>query len=72
MTSSYHFVSLSNFELFADICQRKNIALPENYIKTLESMWNYLSVTMRPSGYGIQNNDADLSYNRDLNNSLTR
>jgi len=35
-------------------------------------MWNYLSVTMRPSGYGIQNNDADLSYNRDLNNSLTR
>ena len=64
LTSSYHHVALSNFNLFAEICNRNNVKLPEYYTKTLESMWNYLALTMRPDGFGILNNDADLENTR--------
>jgi len=65
LTSSYHFVALSNFKLFADICKKNNVALPEYYTKTLEDMYNYLALTIRPDGFGLLNNDADLMYNRE-------
>lgn len=65
LTSSYHFVALSNFKLFADICQKNNVPLPEYYTKTLEDMYNYLALTMRPDGFGLLNNDADLMNNRE-------
>jgi hypothetical protein len=65
LTSSYHFVALSNFNLFADICRKNNVPLPEYYTKTLENMWNYLALSIRPDGYGLLNNDADLMFNRD-------
>ena len=64
LTSSYHHVALSNFNLFAEICRRNNVPLPEYYTKTLEAMWNYLAKTMRPDGFGILNNDADLENTR--------
>jgi hypothetical protein len=63
LTSSYHFVALSNFKLFADICQKNKVSLPEYYTKTLEDMYNYLALTMRPDGFGLLNNDADLMNN---------
>ena len=65
LTSSYHFVALSNFKLFADICHKNNVPLPEYYTKTLESMWNYLALSVRPDGFGLLNNDADQMYNRE-------
>ncbi len=65
LTSSYHHVALSNFNLFANICKKNNVPLPEYYTKTLESMWNYLALTIRPDGYGLLNNDADLNNNRE-------
>ena len=65
LTSSYHLVALSNFNLFAEICKRNNVSLPEYYTKTLEGMWNYLAYIMRPDGYGLLNNDADLLNNRE-------
>jgi hypothetical protein len=64
LTSSYHFVALSNFKLFADICQKNKVQLPDYYIKTLEDMYNYLALTIRPDGFGLLNNDADLMNNR--------
>ncbi|MEI6275084.1 MAG: alginate lyase family protein [Prolixibacteraceae bacterium] len=64
LTSSYHFVALANFNLFADICQKNKINLPAYYTKTLEGMWNYLAMIMRPDGFGLLNNDADLINNR--------
>ncbi len=64
LTSSYHFVALSNFNLFAEICRKNNVVLPEYYTKTLEAMYNYLAYTIRPDGYGLLNNDADLMNNR--------
>lgn len=64
LTSSYHFVALSNFKLFADICRKNNVPLPDYYTKTLEDMYNYLALTMRPDGFGLLNNDADLMNNR--------
>ncbi len=65
LTSSYHFVALSNFNLFANICQKNNVPLPSYYTKTLENMWNYLALIMRPDGFGALNNDADLINNRE-------
>jgi hypothetical protein len=65
LTSSYHLVALSNFNLFAEICKKSNISLPEYYTKTLEDMWNYLAYIMRPDGFGLLNNDADLLNNRE-------
>lgn len=64
LTSSYHFVALSNFKLFADICRKNNVPLPDYYTKTLEDMYNYLALTIRPDGFGLLNNDADLMNNR--------
>jgi hypothetical protein len=64
LTSSYHSVALSNFNLFADICRKNNVPLPEYYSKTIEDMWDYLALTMRPDGFGLLNNDADLDNNR--------
>lgn len=66
LTSHYHHTALSNFRLFADLCQKSNISLPEYYIKTLEDMSGYLAITMRPDGYGLLNNDADQDNNRDF------
>ncbi len=65
LTSSYHFVALSNFKLFADICQKNKVSLPEYYTKTLEDMYNYLALSIRPDGFGLLNNDADLMDNRE-------
>lgn len=64
LTSSYHFVALSNFMLFANICEKNKVPLPEYYTKTLEAMYNYLAMTIRPDGFGLLNNDADLMNNR--------
>lgn len=66
LTSSYHQVALNNFSLFMDICNQTNEPLPESYKTYIEKMWNYLAYTMRPDGYGLLNNDADLIYTREL------
>jgi hypothetical protein len=66
LTSSYHTVALSNFNLFLETCKQINEPLPGVYSQYLEKMWNFLAYTMRPDGYGLLNNDADLIYNRDM------
>jgi hypothetical protein len=65
LTSSYHKVALDNFNLFFETCKQVNEPLPDIYPQYLERMWNYLAYTMRPDGYGLLNNDADLMYNRE-------
>lgn len=65
LTSHYHITSLSNFELFKNICDQVNRKLPDYYTQTLADMNDYLAKTMRPNGTGILNNDGDLDYNRD-------
>ena len=65
LTSSYHQVALENFNMLAEICNSANVQLPTFYTKTLENMWNYQAMNMRPDGYGPLNNDADLRNNRE-------
>lgn len=65
LTSSYHFVSLRNFELFSEICEYAKKDLPLFFNATLENMYNYLGMTIRPDGCGILNNDADRNNNVD-------
>ena len=66
LTSSYHYVALLNFELFKNLCNDAGRKLPDFFNKTLEEMYNYLALTIRPDGYGLLNNDADLIFNRDI------
>lgn len=65
LTSSYHYVALRNFELFSEICERVDKELPAFFNPTLEDMYNYLAITIRPDGCGILNNDADRNNNVD-------
>ncbi len=64
LTSHYHWVSLVNFEPFTDLARRSGRAIPAEYLKGVERMWNYLAYSMRPDGYGALNNDSDRDRNR--------
>ncbi len=64
LSSSYHYVALLNFNQFAETCQKAGVVLSEYYNKTLQDMWNYLAMTIRPDGFGVLNNDSDLNNNR--------
>jgi hypothetical protein len=66
LTSSYHTVALHNFELFKQLCDGARKQLPGFFNETLEKMYNYLAYTIRPDGYGLLNNDADLIHNRNM------
>ncbi|SHF24507.1 Heparinase II/III-like protein [Arenibacter palladensis] len=59
LSSHYHNVSLNNFELFKEICERANKKLPDFYNRTIEAMYGYIAHMVRPSGYRIMNNDGD-------------
>jgi hypothetical protein len=65
LTSHYHNVALSNFELFKGICDLAGQSLPEYYNQTLEKMYSYIAHVVRPSGYRILNNDGDRGSDRD-------
>lgn len=66
LTSHYHRVALNNFDQFYKICQQAGKKLPDYYTNQLEAMWGYLATTIRPTGYGVLNNDSDKTFNRDL------
>ncbi len=59
LTSHYHNVSLHNFVLFKEICDRANYPLPEFFNKTIEQMYSYIAHAVRPDGNRILNNDGD-------------
>ena len=66
LTSHYHRVALSNFNLYYQLCQQAKEELPDYYTRQLEAMWEYLATTIRPTGYGVLNNDSDKTYNREM------
>src|SRR5690554_2129972 len=66
LTSHYHNVSLHNFVLFKDICDRANKPLPEFFNKTIEDMYNYIAHAVRPDGFRNLNNDGDKGSDRRL------
>jgi len=65
LTSHYHNVSLSNFELFKEICDRANKPLPEFFNQTIEDMYFYIAHAVRPDGNRILNNDGDRGSDRE-------
>ncbi len=66
LTSHYHNVAMSNFELFKNICDRANKPLPDLFNQTIENMYDYIARAMRPSGYRILNNDGDRGSDRKI------
>ena len=65
LTSHYHNVSLSNFELFKDICDNANKTLPDFFNQTIEDMYSYIAHAVRPDGSRILNNDGDRGSDRE-------
>jgi hypothetical protein len=66
LTSHYHNVSMFNFELFKDICDRANKPLPDFFNQTIENMYSYIAHAIRPDGYRILNNDGDRGSDREI------
>jgi hypothetical protein len=66
LTSHYHNVSLHNFELFKDICDKANKTLPDFFTQTIEDMYRYIAHAVRPDGFRILNNDGDRGSDREL------
>ena len=66
LTSHYHNVSLSNFNLFKEICDRAGKPLPLFFNRTIEAMYAYIAHAIRPDGNRILNNDGDLGSDRSL------
>ena len=69
LTSSYHQVALNNFSLFMDICNNAGFPVPKVFREQIINMWNYIAYSIKPDGFGLLNNDADLIFNR---NSVIR
>jgi len=65
LTSSYHQVALSNFSQFMDICNSAGFPVSPVFREQITKMWNYIAYSMKPDGYGLLNNDADLVFNRE-------
>ncbi len=63
LTSHYHNVALQNFDLFKEICDRANYQLPDFFNETIENMYRYAALIIRPDGNRILNNDGDLGSN---------
>jgi len=66
LTSHYHNVSMSNFELFKNICDKAHRPLPDLFSQTIENMYDYVARAMRPSGHRILNNDGDRGNDRNI------
>ena len=66
LSSHYHRVALQDFQSFANLMAICGKEVPLELKRSLEQMWNYLAYTLRPSGYGVLNNDSDLDDNRHL------
>jgi hypothetical protein len=66
LTSHYHNVSLANFELFKEICDRAGKPLPAFFNNSIINMYNYIARAVRPDGFRILNNDGDRGSDREL------
>ncbi len=66
LTSHYHNVSLRNFALFREICDRAGKVLPKFFTQTIEAMFYYIASAIRPDGNRILNNDGDRGSDREI------
>ncbi|HEY9850326.1 MAG TPA: alginate lyase family protein [Leptolyngbyaceae cyanobacterium] len=63
LTSHYHWITLWDFQKFYNLLKYFKKSVPDQFKNSLEKMWNYLAYSIRPSGYGLLNNDSDLDLN---------
>lgn len=62
LTSHYHIVTVRSFDSFADIARIAGRDVPPAFEEGIGAMYHYLAYTMRPSGYGLLNNDSNLDH----------
>ncbi len=63
LTSHYHRVAANSFQNFSDSLGASVGAAQKELKETLEHMWNYLAMSIRPNGHGLLNNDSDYDHN---------
>lgn len=66
LSGHYHNNVRQYFMKFIEIVQRSDRQLPSALETQITRMTDYLAAAMRPSGYGLNNNDADLDYIREI------
>lgn len=64
LASSYHRNVFKYWLQFVDIVINGEKELSTVFMKQIEKMGTYLAYSMKPTGFGIQNNDSDYNYNR--------
>ncbi len=62
LTMHYHLVALSNFERANLAAELIGIRFSPRYRARLKEMWSYIAKCVRPTGYGLLNNDSNLDY----------
>ncbi len=60
LTSTYHMVTLRNYEQAFELLQNAGHEVPRIFAKTVENMWSYIAYVLRPDGTPPLNNDSDL------------
>lgn len=65
LSGHYHKNVARYFQKFVDLANVGKKRLPAAFEKKITAMTDYLAQTMRPNGYGLNNNDSDLDYIRD-------
>lgn len=59
ISTKTQWVALRRFESVADYFLKSGRQIPDDYIRRLEEMYNYLAYAMRPDGHQPLNNDSD-------------
>jgi hypothetical protein len=67
LTSMYHCVTVEHFEKFMGVFQEFGFTVPDSIEASVQKMWDYLALTLRPNGLTLENNDAD---GRDISDKL--
>jgi len=66
LSGHYHNNVRAYFNKFVDIAGKGNRELPPIFNDQINRMSDYSAATMRPNGYGLNNNDADMDYMLDI------
>ncbi len=65
LTAAYHMVSLTRYSRCVQLMRNADLEVPEEFIKTVRNMWNYIAYVVRPDGTRPMNNDSGLRSQRD-------
>lgn len=66
LSGHYHNNVRQYFKRFVDIVRKGNRELPPLFESQINKMNDYMAAVMQPSGHGLNNNDSDMDYIRNI------